>query len=494
MTTHTAIITGLAIYAVLMLGVSLYFTLRVKNPADYLVAGRGRPAIVLVGAAMGMCIGTGVIIGATGLAYQHGWAGNAYPLGIGLGTLITGLLFAGMRRHQFMTLSEEIACYYGNNRAVVEFSNISLFLSQVCWLTVQILGGAALLGAATGLPRQACLLLAGLITAGYSIPGGVKAVVYINFLQMIMVLAGFSLLVCTALANSGGLGGLTQAIPPERLSLLGVDSYGAWKVFGLMLVLVLSDIADPGRRLAMFTARSTRGARTAMVTAGVIVAVFSVSIGVIGMYAFKLNPDLPATKADQALPWLVMNILPPWLAAVMVVAIVCGVFSAANSNAIGVSTFFARHIFPLLTGRFPRRPVLTARLALAAAFVVATSIGLFTSDIVGFVVKFLSVTMSGLAVIILGGFFWKRATWQGALAALITTPAVSLALMFVPAAAGSRNALLATPVIPSFIAGMAALVIASLLTPRGARTFEQVAEQMCNARQAIENADPANRD
>lgn len=485
-TTHTAIIIGLAIYALLMLGVSLYFMLRVKKPTDYLVAGRGRPAFVLVGAVMGMCIGTGVIIGATGLSYQHGWAGNAYPLGLGLGTLLAGLMFAVMRRYQFMTLAEEIACYYSNNRVVVEFSNISLFLSQVCWLTVQIMGGAAALGAVTGMSREASLVLAGLITAGYSIPGGLKAVVYINFLQMIMVLAGFGLLLYSALANSGGLGGLAQAIPAERLSFLGVESYGAWKVFGLLLVLALAVIADPGRRLAMFTARSTGGARTAMVAAGIIVMLFSVCIGVIGMYAFKLNPDLPANKADQALPWLVMNVLPPWLAAVVVVAIVSGVFSAANSNAVGVSTFFVRHIFPLTTGRFPKRPILTARLALASGFLVATIIGLYTSNIVGFVTKFLSVTMSGLAVMILGGRFWKRATWQGALAALIVTPVVSLSLMFIPEETQARNVLLGTPAIPAFIAGMAALIITSLLTPRGTRAFEEVVEQMRKTRESIE--------
>ena len=73
-------------------------------------------------------IGTGVIIGGTGLAYRHGWAGCAYPCGLGLGTLLTGLLFAHTRRYGFMTLSEEIACYYEGNRAVVH--HCSVFLQQ----------------------------------------------------------------------------------------------------------------------------------------------------------------------------------------------------------------------------------------------------------------------------------------------------------------------------------------------------------------------------
>ncbi len=113
----TAIAVGLVLYVVLTTAVSFFMMARVRKPADYLVAGRGLPFWVLTGTIIGTCIGTGVIIGGSGLAYKHGWAGCAYPIGLGLGTLITGLFFAKMRRYKFMTLSEEIACYY-ERRAV----------------------------------------------------------------------------------------------------------------------------------------------------------------------------------------------------------------------------------------------------------------------------------------------------------------------------------------------------------------------------------------
>lgn len=137
---HAAIILGLVLYVVLTTSVSFLMMSRVRKPADYLVAGRGLPFWALTGTIIGTCIGTGVIIGGSGLAYQHGWAGCAYPIGLGLGTLLTGLSFARMRHYRFMTLSEEVACYYGGNRIIVEFSNLTVFFSQVCWLTVQIMG------------------------------------------------------------------------------------------------------------------------------------------------------------------------------------------------------------------------------------------------------------------------------------------------------------------------------------------------------------------
>ena len=81
-TKTTVIAIGLIIYAGLMLVVSLYWMFRVKKPADYLVGGSSLPFWVLTGNIAAGCIGTGVIIGGSGLAYQHGWAGSAYPIGL----------------------------------------------------------------------------------------------------------------------------------------------------------------------------------------------------------------------------------------------------------------------------------------------------------------------------------------------------------------------------------------------------------------------------
>src|SRR5579863_3085455 len=259
MSTRFAIAVGLIIYTVVTTGMSFLMMARVKRPADYLVAGRGLPFWVLLGTITGTCIGTGVIIGASGLAYQHGWAGCAYPIGLGLGTALAGLLFAVMRCHRFMTLSEEVASYYGGNRVVVEFSNVTLFLSQLCWLAVQIMGGASVLAAVTNLRPATCVVAAGLISASVTLPGGFKSVVYADCLQAIILLTGFGVVTASALRHVGGLEGLREAVPPAYFSFLGWESYGGWKMSGLMVALLCSVVADPGRRACMYSALSETG-------------------------------------------------------------------------------------------------------------------------------------------------------------------------------------------------------------------------------------------
>src|SRR5262249_13407578 len=94
--------------------------------------------------------------------------------------------------------------------------------------------------------------------------------------------------------------------------------------------------------------------------------------------------------------------------------------------------------------------------------------------------------MSGLGVIIMLGRFWRRANWQGALAALIITPTVSLALSSVPAI----KTHLGDATIPATLAGVLAHVIVSLLFPPPKRSFEEVAEALSREREAIEGRAP----
>lgn len=480
MTTRTAILVGLAIYASFVSLLSIFFAARVRKAEDYLIAGRRLPFWILTGSIVGTCVGTGATIGASGLAFQHGWAGSAYPMSLGLGVLVTGFLFASMRRYNFMTLGEEIACYYGQNRAVVEFSNISLFLSQLGWLTVQIMGGGAVLNAILGWGPKLSIVVAGVIIAVLCVPGGLRAVVYVSFLQGILLLVGFGSLARVVLTDLGGLSRLQASMPGAYFTFLGIESLGWLRLTGLIVVLVLGIVAEPGRRLSIYGARNVSTARWGMLIAGTVVVLFSASIGIAGMYVLKLNPAL--SHPDLALPWLILNALPPWLAALLTVAIGSAIFSSASGSASAIGSFFVRHIYYSVLRRYPKHPVTATRLGLLGAFVLSTSVALRATDIVGFVMNFLPLTAAGLAIIILLGRFWKRSNWQGALAALVVTPVVALSLMVFRSKAG----LLSVPILPAVVAGMVVHIVVSLLTPASGHSFEEVAEAMRNEREAIE--------
>jgi len=477
------ILISLLVYALLMLLVSLFWMARVKNSVDYLMGGRALPWWVQAGTFTATGIGTGVTIGGAGLAYRSGWAGFTYPAAIGAGLIFVGSFFAGMRRFRFMTLSEEIACYYNGSRFIFGFANVSLYLSQVAWMTVQIMGGGFVLSVVTGLSVPVCMLITGALIAATALPGGLLTVVYTDVIQAVVLLAGFLILATIALQRSGGLAELHRSVPPAYVSFLGTEAVGVTTPISVFLALAVSIVADPCRRMIIYSGRSEAGAMVASWIAGVLEIGFAGLVVIVGMYAYSLNPDLQ--DQDRALPWLVAEVMPIWLASLVVIALTAAIFSSGNSNAAASGTFFIRHIYPLFTGRTPERPVAVARWSMVAVFLGATAMALFARNIVDFVVAALSVLTSGLGVIIVMGRFWNRSTWQGALAALIVSAAVSLLLIVTPSLTGPFSG---QPIIPATFSGLIAHVLVSRFTQGTKLPFDQVALQLTREREGIEHA------
>lgn len=478
------ILISLIVYGFLMLGVSLFWMLRVKNSVDFLMGGRNLPFWVQAGTFTATGIGTGVTIGAAGLAYSSGWAGFVYPAGIGIGLIFVGQYFAKMRRFRFMTLSEEIACYYNRNSIIFHFSNISLYLSQVAWMTVQIMGGGFVLSVVTGLSIPVCMLITGGLIAATALPGGLLTVVYTDVIQAVVLFVGFLILSAIALDQSGGLAELHRSVPESYVSFLGIEVVGIKLTVSIFLALAISTIADPCRRLIIYSGRSESGGVKAAWIGGLVEIFFASLVVIAGMYAYSLNPGIE--KQDQALPWLVAEVMPTWLASLVVIAITAAVFSSGNSNAATSGTFFIRHIFPLFMRRQPNNPLAVARWSMVGVFIISTTIALYAKNIVDFVVDALSVVTSGLGIIIILGRFWSKSTWQGGLAALIVAAGVSLIVIFVP----SLEVFWGKAIIPATLFGLIAHVVVSLSTQGKKIPFEEVAEALTKERDKIDGADP----
>jgi len=477
---NVPIVFSLIGYGIVMLGISLYWMRKVKKTDDFLMAHRGLGFFVLSGTIMATGVGTGVTLGASGLAYKTGWGGSIYPLSFGVGYFFVAFAFTRMRRYQFMTLSEEIACYYGGNRVIYNFANIGLFLSKVCWLTVQIMGGGFVLSIVTGLPLKSCIIAAGALIAITAIPGGLLSVVYTDVVQVFILTGGLLTLTIISLSNVGGISGLRQSVPPEYFSFLGIDTLGLKSILAILTALVISVIADTNTRHRIYSAVSESAVRKSLLASGCFLMAFSIIVGLMGMIVFTLNPNIE--EQDQAIPWLVVNQLPTWLGAIVVVSISAAVFSSGDSDAAVSGTFFIRHIYPMVMRRNAANPLRVVRWALVGVFFASTSIALYADSIVKFVVNFLSIVLSGLAVVILLGRFWKRATWQGAVTAIILGAAVSLLVMYVPA----QKEFWEKPAVPASIAALIGHIVVSLITRNEKVPFEQVAEQMRQERAALE--------
>jgi solute:Na+ symporter, SSS family len=482
MSRDTVFLVALLTYVAIITGLGSYWMRRAKSATDFLMAGRNLGIFVLIGTTLATTIGTGSTMGTVGLAYTGGWSGALWAFGLGTGMIIVGLLFAPMRRYGLMTLGEEITCYYGKHPVLMHTANFGIFISMVCWIGVHIMGGGLYLMAMIDVPFMTGAIIATVGFAGVTILGGYLAVVYTDAIQSIILTVGFLGLTFYTLQYVGGFSGITAAVPPEYLSFLGVDSIGWKKVISIPIALCLSMIPEPSFRHRIYSARSAQAGRRSFLITGVLAILFSFAMVTLGMAAYALNPSL--AMQDQALPWLALEVLPVWFAAVIIICGFAASLSSADSDAATGAVFFVRHIWHACTGRFPEKSVMMSRWVIAGMFLVALLVVLQFQNIVDYVVTFISVVLSGLAVVVLLGRFWPRATAQGAVAAIVCGAVVSLCIIVIP----GQKEFWGEAIIPATIAAVLGEVIVSLCTPPEKLSFEELVEVTRVERELFEKA------
>lgn len=99
-----------------------------------------------------------------------------------------------------------------------------LLLSAVFLASRALASGVALYAAAvviqvcTGLPLGACVLVLGLVTVVYDMLGGLRAVVWTEVLQMLLLTLGVGVAIGFALHSAGGVQAVLDAVEPARLA------------------------------------------------------------------------------------------------------------------------------------------------------------------------------------------------------------------------------------------------------------------------------------
>ena len=117
-----------------------------------------------------------------------------------------------------------------------------------------------------------------------------------------------------------------------------------------------------------------------------------------------------------------------------------------------------------------------SRLALLVALAIAFSITIFVTDMIAYIQKAVGAFLPGAAVAMpflpgaavamLAGRFWKRATWQGALASVGAGSALGVAIVVVPPFAEWIRATFGGPSIPAVAVSLAGVIVGSLLSKR----------------------------
>ncbi len=478
----------LVVIAGALLAVAFFRTLRVKTKADYLVAGRSLPAIVLVLTLLTSWIGAGSLFAGAENAYKNGFAALWQPAGGWLGLLLIYFIAPRARKFAQFTLPDLLEARYNQTARVL--GTIAILFAYVGIASYQFKGGGDVLHLIfpdTVTPELGTFIIAAFVVLTTAM-AGMSSVAYMDVAIGSMVTVICVIAAPMLLAKAGGWAGLHAALPPEYFQPLGnyrmvggvrgAVSAGVIRGLEFLVPTLLLMLGNQVMYQKFFSAKTERDARRSVVgwiVGTLVLETLIVAIAVIGRALYPTGEA--ALHPREIIPYTARHGLPAVMGALMLGAVFAKVISTASNYLFSPATnliedVFVRYMAPKASNK---RVLIVSRLAVVLLGCWALYQAVYAESILEKMLWAYTIYSAALTPVVLAAFYSKRATAWGAVAAIATGTVVTLAwdlpavkAMFPPILA-QRDA-----IFPALFAALAALILVSAVTPRP--TAEQLAK------------------
>lgn len=422
------------LYLFVILGVGLWFYRKNKDREDYFVGGRTMKPHHVGLSIVATDVGGGFSIGLGGVGFTMGLSGSWL--------LFTGLVGAWMsavfiipriktveKNHKLMTYPDFLRWRYGPKVALV--AAIISGIGYLGFTSGQLLAGAKLASATlfSNLPAHwnavtVSLLVIGLITIVYTVFGGLKAVIYTDTVQWIILLAGLILVtIPMTLYKIGGITPLLEKLPEGHFSLTHIDgvTFVNWMVTIIPIWLIGMTLYQ-----RMFACGSEKDAKKAWYIAGFfeypVMAFSGVLLGMFGRY-FYIDVD-----PEMALPMLIKNILPMGITGIVIAAYFSAIMSTADSCLMASSGNVVNDVYERHISR-KESSLKTSMLVTAIIGSLAVLLAMQFQSVLQTILYAYSFMVSGLFIPTLGAYFWKRGTSLGAMLGMLGGGGLTILLL-----------------------------------------------------------------
>jgi len=464
------------LYLALSIAVGIVAALRVHNTRDFVLAGRTLPLYVVTAMVCATWFGSETVLGISSTFLKEGLRGIvADPFGSSLCLILVGLFFAAkLYRMNFLTIGDYYRTRYDATAELL--TSLAIVVSYLGWLSAQIVVIGLVFSTVTGgaVSMGAGIVIGAAVVLVYTLWGGMYSVAWTNFVQMVIIVVGLLYIFVLVADRAGGVGtvvahahaaGKLEFWPkPELRDVLAFIGAG--------VTLMLGSIPQQDVFQRVTSARSERVAVAGSVLGGVFYFVLAFIPIFLAYSASLIDPKMVADLIDKdhqrILPALIIGHTPLAAQILFFGALLSAVMSTASATLLAPSVTFTENVLK----RFLRRELddreflRTMRIVVAAFAVGVTAFALNSgSTIYEMVVGAYKVTLVAAFVPLAAGLYWRRATTQGALAAIVLGLVTWIALEIV-APEG-----LFPPQLAGLLASIAGMLLGSL-APQwyGART------------------------
>ncbi|MBH52746.1 MAG: hypothetical protein CMI18_00145 [Opitutaceae bacterium] len=449
MDNRTLILTIIAGYMLICLAIGVWAAKKTKSSADFFIAGKNSGILVIGFAAFSTVMSGFGFIGGPGLVYKFGTSSFWMCLAAVLGFMTTAVLL-GKRFKVFatlfdiLTLPDAVATRYKSESCRLT-AGLVILLGVIAYLGTQILALGAVASTFFDIDFTLAAIIGMTVVIGYAVFGGIIAGLYTDVFQgAIMMFAGV-ILFWIALSTVGdgnffaGPRNITEAFTAAGQR----DTVGPWGVLGPMACLSflflfgLGGSGQPHTNTKLFMPKDFVTVKWSMalaVTAYLLCALLWIGVGFAMKYLVVVGAAeaLPPGQEDNAAPIFLLNHTPAWLAGIVFSGLFAAIMSTADSFLnIGAGVFVRD--FPQAILKRPVKNELTwARTATFLIAIASTAFALWAKnhgDLIAILGMFgWGLFAAAFVPMVAIGFNWKRATWQGAVAAALTGIVVNLGI------------------------------------------------------------------
>ena len=403
-----AVVIIIYLLAMLVIGA---FGLRMKGLEDFHLAGRGIKLVLLTGTFCASIIGASATLGMAGLGFSKGLPGAWWMLSGTAGLLVLATFFAEkVRATGCYTLPELVGSFYGERARFV--ASVLIVISWVGVIAVQIVASGKVLGAVFGGNETLFMAACTAVFVLYTVHGGQGSVIRTDLLQLMIILAGMTVLFSKALEAAGSGLLLSQSFPTSVKT-------GSWDVLSMLLVVGSAYLVGPDMYSRLFSANSPKEAKVSAAIAAAILIPMAFLITFLGIFARSLYP---AASPEQAIPVLLTGLLSPFAEGLVAAALLAAFMSSADTSLMTATSILTLDIYRKASpGSSEERLLAISRLFVLVIGISALALAVSMPGIIKTLLIAYTVFISGLLFPVIAGFYRERLglTPSGALAALV---------------------------------------------------------------------------
>lgn len=431
-------------YLLVTIVIGLVAAKRVKNTADFAIAGRHLPLAMIVTTTFATWFGSETVLGIPAKFVNSGLNGVVEdPFGAGSCLILVGLFFAAkLYRMTLLTISDYFRERYG--RSVEVICSIIIMVSYLGWVSAQVTAlGLVFNVLSDGVISMPWGMVIGVVSIlAYTLFGGMWSVAITDFLQMIILVVGLAVLAVFAGHQAGGADKvLALAVSQDMFKFLPEPNFkDILFFFAAAITIMLGSIPQQDVFQRVMSANSEYAATRGPVIGGIFYILFAFVPMFLVVSAMLIMPEQAASliKDDpqKVLPVLVMTQMPFVMQVLFFGALLSAIKSCASATLLAPSVTFTENIwrqfFPHQSDRQELRAMRVTVLVFSG-LVLAYAIAMQGTSIYEMVSGAYQITLVGAFVPLAFGLYWKKATTQGALLSIVSGLLTWLLFMLSPA-------------------------------------------------------------